>query len=267
LASKVRFAAAVAALFLTVSPAGAQQVSAWGILAERVSVDLTAGDGSAVVTVGWLLTGADSEAPLPGDESVPLALLAFGDADVEDVVRDGSETIVLWPTSGSRRTATVRPPFDSDDGLLVMRFSYRVASAVEVEGDRARARVPLLTGPPIVAGDASAADLAAIVAAGVGVAGFSAEVRLPDGWVIADGFPSGLRRTESGVYTVALPAAPAMIGFRARTDGRWSPGVPFLIDVLTLVLLLGFAAFGWRHLQRVVSERATVSEVVEGASA
>ncbi len=265
MASGVRFALA-AALCLTASPAAAQQGPAWGILAERVSVDLTAGDGSAAVTVGWLLTGADSEAPLPEDESVPLSLLGFGEADVEDVVRDGRETIVLWPTSGSRRTATVRPPFDSNGGLLVMRFSYRVPSAVEVDGGRARARVPLLTGPPIVAGDASVADLASIVAAGVGPAGFSAEVRVPEGWVIADGFPSGLRRDEPGVYTVALPAAPAMVGFRARTDGRWSPGVPLLIDVLTVLLLLGFAAFGWRHLQGVVSGRATASEAVEGGS-
>ena len=87
-----------------------------------------------------------------------------------------------------------------------------------------------------------------------------------EGWVIADGFRSGLRRDEPGVYTVALTAAPAMVGFRARTDGRWSPGVPLLIDVLTVLLLLGFAAFGWRHLQGVVSGRATASEAVEGGS-
>ena len=251
---------------LTALPVGAQQASGWGIAAQRVVVDLTAADGSADVTVAWLLAGADPDMPLPADESVPLALLGFGEADVEDVVRDGAETIVLWPTSGSRRTATVRPPFDSEGGSLLMKFTYRVASAVEIDGERARARVPLLTGPPLLAGNSSVVAPEIVAAAGLGPAGFSAEVRVPEEWVVADGFPSGLRPSSAGVYEVELPTTPAMIGFRARTDGRWVPGVPLLIDTVTVALLLAFAAFGWRHLQGVVSGRATGTEPTKGAS-
>ena len=60
---------------------------------------------------------------------------------------------------------------------------------------------------------------------------------------------------------MSLPVTPAMISFRASTDGRWVPGFPLVIDALTVALLLGFAAFGWRHLQGVVAARRAGTEV------
>jgi len=102
--------------------------------------------------------------------------------------------------------------------------------------DVIHARVPVLTGPPVRAGSGGTA--------------FEARLTVPEEWAVSEGFPSGLRRSEEdGVHLVSLTVAPSVIGFRASTDGRWRPGFPVLVDVLTVLILVCFLGAGWRHLR------------------
>jgi hypothetical protein len=79
---------------------------------------------------------------------------------------------------------------------------------------------------------------------------FHAELRLPSGWRVAEGFPTGLRAAEAAdVWTVELAVVPAVVSLRARTDGRWRPALKDLLDVAALVLVAGFSLMGWRHLR------------------
>ena len=236
----------------------AQVESDWRVVGSHVVADLTAADGSAEVTIDFDLassSGGPGASGEPGGSAGPeakpasglasLELLGFDAATASDVRVSGPNVperrIVLWPTTGSHRTASVHLPDPDGDGRASLRATYRVETAVS-DLVALRGRVPILTG------------LAAAEQGGVDA--FTAELRLPTDWRVSEGFPSGLRRTESGAYSVSLPVIPSMIGFRASADGEWRPGIPLLVDVLTLTILLGFAAFGWRHLQGVVSRGA-----------
>ena len=245
--------AALATLLGLGAPQGlsAQVAAGWRVVRSHVVADLTAGDGGAEVTIEYDLASAPggqggSRGPEAGGSGlVSLELLGFDAANASDVRVSGPDVperrVVLWPTSGSHRTASVRLPDPDGDGRASLRATYRVEAAVS-DLVALRGRVPILTG-------LAAAEQG-------GVEAFTAELRLPAEWRISEGFPSGLRRLESGVYTVGLPVVPSLIGFRASADGEWRPGVPLMVDVLTLTILLGFAGFGWRHLQGVVSRGA-----------
>ena len=123
-----------------------------------------------------------------------------------------------------------------DAGVGVVELSYRVDAAVVDEAGHLSARIPVLTGPPAVAG----AD-----------GSFTARLRLPEGWIVSEGFPSGLRLDGDGSWSVGLQVTPSMVGFRGRSDGTWRPSVPLVVDLLTVLILLGFSAVGWRHLSGV----------------
>jgi hypothetical protein len=166
-----------------------------------------------------------------------MELLGFGDASAADFLRDGSERVILWPTVGSHRAATLRPPFDETADRLTVELSYRVDAAVEVDGDRVLGRVPLLTGPAPRAGGTTG--------------GFEATLLLPEEWEPHELFPTGMRRQPDGSYGVSLPVVPALLSFRSATGGGWTPGLPLLLDVMTLVVLAAFSAFGWRHMRRI----------------
>ena len=122
------------------------------------------------------------------------------------------------------------------DGVGVVELSYRVDGAVVDEGGRLRAWIPVLTGPPAAAGAEG---------------GFTARLRLPEGWMVSEGFPSGLRPDDDGSWSVGLQVAPSMVGFRGRSDGRWRPSLPLMVDLLTVLVLCGFSTVGWRHLSGV----------------
>jgi len=228
----------------------APEASSWAVASARMEADLRAGDGGAEVRIQYVFVGTTSGAPLPLDRPIPIELLGFADATAVEVFVGAGAAIALRPTVGSHREAVISPRdvFAGDalggnptpNGTLSVDLSYRVERAVEVDGARLRGRIPAVTGPT-PSPDGS---------------GFHVTLLLPDDWVVADGFPSGLRRAPSGAYEVSLPVVPAMVGFRARSDGRWRPGLPLVIDLLTLVLLTGFAAFGWRHLRSVAAEAA-----------
>jgi hypothetical protein len=218
-----------------------------------MEADLSAGDGSASVRVAWVLIPWPEGSPAPMDRPVPIELLGFGPATAEAVVLDDGRTLRLEPDGGTHRSAVLRPAVDAARGPLEVVFSYRVASAAQLEDASVRARIPVLTGPLMADVDRRAAAAETGGEGSVGSPAFAARVRLPEAWTVADGFPSGLRRAEDGSYTVSLPVPPAMVGFRARTDGVWHPGLPFFIDVLTITVLIGFAVVGWRHLSSVAA--------------
>lgn len=213
--------------------------ASWGVRSVDAAIDLTAGDGSASVRVDFVLVGKTPVAAPPPREPVSFDLLGFDDASVDAVTMNGDESIVLWPTVGSHKALTVYLPEVLNGNSLPVTFAYRVVRAVEDRDGVLMVRVPLLNGPtaPLAneGGD------------------FNAEVRLPENWSVTDAFPSGLRSRADGVRVVSLPVVPAVVRFRARTDGRWRPGVPLLFDVLTVLILVGFATFGWRHLREVAA--------------
>jgi hypothetical protein len=235
-----------------VLPAGVAAVlqegpNGWAVSSARMEADLRAGDGSAEVRISYVFVAALPDARLPLAERIPIELLGFGDATATEVHLGSGVTIALAPTVGSHRAAALQPsesesgdvlrPEGSSGDALRVEIRYRVEQAVVFDGPRLRGRIPAVTGPaPIAGGD-----------------GFEAVVLLPDAWVVSDGFPSGLAPGPSGFHEVSLPVVPAMVGFRARTDGRRRPGLPLLIDLLTLTILLGFAAFGLRHLRSVAA--------------
>lgn len=215
----------------------AQADGEWVVLSASMTADLTAGDGSALVTLSYVFGPTEPGGPLPVDRAIPLELLGFGDATTDDVTADGDTRLVLWPTVGSHRSATLRPPFEADGSTFPVEFRYRIQRAVATNGDRLRGRVPVLSGPP-PRGDGA-------------TGGFEARLLLPEGWTLNDAFPSGMRRSDDGSWAVALPVVPAMVGFRATVGSGWNPGLPLVVDVLTFTFLVAFAAFGWRHMRRM----------------
>lgn len=243
----------------------------WATLGQQVEVDMRAGDGSADVVVRYRLGSAEEGGDLPSTEPVTLELLGYGDATAGEIVlrrpdRSSAEQIVLWPTVGSHRVAVVEPPHELDGGTLTLTVSYRVENAIEGPGSEGtdglsapagrdgavaregadsglagmiHARIPVLTGPPVRAESGGEA--------------FQARLTVPGGWAVTEGFPSGLREVGDGAHVVSLTVAPSVVGFRASTDGRWRPGLPFLVDVLTVVILASFLGVGWRHLRRMAA--------------
>jgi hypothetical protein len=140
---------------------------------------------------------------------------------------------------GRQRAADIPLPSDRDSPEVVVELTYDVAGAVVSDGVARRARIPVLAGPSAPEpGDGG---------------GFEARVVVPPGWRIAEGFPSSLRADESGVLTATLQVTPAFVGFRARSDGRWRPGVPLLVELIMAVILGAFATLGLRHLRGVVT--------------
>ncbi len=132
----------------------------------------------------------------------------------------------------------VRLPITTGSGPSgpVVATSYAVTGAVTEEGARVRGHIPVLSVdlPP----EAATPGL------------FRAELRLPPDWRVAEGFPTGLDATGTpGVYAVDLAVVPAVLSFRARSDGRWRPGLPALLDVAAVLLVAAFSVVGWRHLR------------------
>lgn len=219
--------------------ASAQSGDDWAVLSARMTADLTAGDGGALVTMTYEFGAAASDDPLPVERSIPLELLGFGDATAADFLRDGSERVVLWPTVGSHRAATLRPPFGTVGDVLTVELSYRIDAAAETVGDRVLGRVPILTGPPPRTGGTTG--------------GFEATLLLPEGWEPHELFPTGMRLQPDGSYAVSLPVVPALLSFRSAPGGGWTPGLPLVLDVLTLLVLVTFAGFGWQHMRSITA--------------
>lgn len=208
----------------------------WLVRSVHMDVDLSSGDGAADVTMRYELDALQGDT-LSVRQPLHVEMLGFGDATVDRFSTPTGGSVELWPTQGAHRAASLpvsRSRVDSE--VRVVELSYRVDEAVIEEGGGLRARIPVLTGPPAAEGTQGA---------------FTARLRLPDGWVVTEGFPSGLRQDDDGAWSVGLQVTPSMVGFRGRSDGRWRPSVPLAVDLLTLLVLLGFSAAGWRHLSGV----------------
>jgi hypothetical protein len=234
--------AALAALLASAFavPALAQVEGGWSVVSARMVADLTADDGSADVTIRYVLSGTPRGAPLPLDRTVPVELLGVADTRVAEVSVEGTGPVVLWPTRGVHRAAGVELPAGAAMGdTAALRISYTVEGAVPADGARLRGRVPVLSGPSAPAPGAGG--------------GFEARLLVPPAWRLSEGFPSTLRAEEAGVWSVALPVSPAFVGFRGRADGTWRPGLTLFVDVLTLTILTVFTFFGWRHLRSIAA--------------
>lgn len=221
--------------------AGAQQPpdgreARWSTRSTAVDVAVADDGAGVVVGVRYRLGSADG-GTLPVDRPIPFELLGFAGALVERFTVSDGRTVELWPTRGSHRAAALQPPFEVRDSILELDVSYVVDGAIRHDGGPLTARIPLLVGPPGTTADVAGA--------------FEAALTLPLEWVVSEGFPSGLRQDAGGAWRVSLQTPPAMIGFRGRSDGVARPGVPFLVDLVTLVILLAFSFVGWRHLSSV----------------
>ena len=242
-----RVALALALHFAGPSGAVAQEaaeVAGWAVRTTRVSADVSETDLSADVRIVFSLEWVGPADAETATVDLRLELLGFAAATADSLFIDG-RSHRLETTVGDHKSVGIplRP------GQRELTVLYRVDRAVEADGTALRGRIPLVTGPPPPA--ESGGD------------GFVADLRLPEEWRIADAFPSGLRADPDGGYGVSLPAVPAMIGFRARSDGTWRPGFPFLIDLLTLGVLIVFAGAGWRHLSGVVDRGVADSGAVD----
>lgn len=209
----------------------------WHVVTSRASAVVTDDDDGADVHVRYVVAGNGSELPTA---AVDVGLLEFEGTSVTDFVVSGvSRPVVLWTTTGRQRAASFTLPMDSvgAEGVVV-NMMYHVAGAVRGSGARRVVRIPILSGPvPVEALPGH----------------FQVEVRAPQDWAISEPFPSGLRSGPDGVLEASLPVTPAMVGFRATTDGTWRLSFPRLVDLVTLTVLVVFSGFGWRHMRRIQS--------------
>jgi hypothetical protein len=222
--------------------AGATSAAAQGVVrAARFTVDVAPSDVSV---------RAEYELALEGDAGfVEVELLEREGATDIEVLGPGGRPLDLRTASGTRRTGTVDLASAAVDGTAAgggaaggsaaggtasLTFHYDVRGAVRLEGGAFLVRVPALSVslPPA----ADAGDV------------FSATVRVPEGWTVSDGFPSGLRDDGLGGYATTLPVVPSMVSVRGRSDGTWRPSVNLLVEILAGAFLLGFALLGLRHL-------------------
>lgn len=219
---------------LTPSPGAAQDAESTVRSAHLMA--LVEADGTVRVSLEY---GLD---PMGADE-VPIVLLGFGDATVDVVhVLGGDSSIVMWPASGSRRAAAIAAdlPRSVEGDRMVLR--YRVENALSFDGETVRGHVPVaaVDWKPVQGGGAEDGPV------------FTAEVALPPEWVLTESFPTGLKAADGETaHRVTLPAVPAVVSFRARTDGRWRPGFPLAIDLIALLIFVSFSFVGWRHLSRI----------------
>lgn len=192
--------------------------------------DVDVADASAAVRITLELSGLRAE-------DVPLTVRALGfHGAVPERLEVEGRAVAL--DASAPRTTVGRIAVEPDrDGRATVALRYRVAGAVDLGGADARVRIPLLAPafPP--------------AASGPGL--FEATLRAPAEWRVTEGFPSTLRPGGSdGVWRVDLAVVPAMVSFRARTDGRWRPGLAGWLDVLALTALVGFFVVAGHHLAR-----------------
>jgi len=199
---------------------------------------VTAADGTAHVQVEYVVTGVE-----PG-ALIPATILIFGSAPATDlVVTVGGSGVRFTPGPGRAQVAhlpvVVGP---AGEGRVVAQ--YTVPSAVYEDGDALRGHIPILSLD--IDPDEARPGL------------FLAEVSLPAEWALSEVFPTGLKASSDAIdqarsYAVELSVVPATLSFRAHADGRWHPGLPFVLDVLAALIILGFSFIGWRHLREQTS--------------
>lgn len=212
----------------------AQQAAEWSLVSTRMAADLTADDGSAVIRMDYFLEGGR-----PG-ASIPVQMLGFDAATTDEMNVDGRGPIVLWPASGSLRVATVLAPATATSEGFSLSLEYRIERAVEADDGALSARLPVVV-VRLPASEDGVDDR------------FQASILLPPSWTVTESFPSGLRPGDGAEQEVSLAVVPSVLRFRGRTDGKWRPGFPFLVDLFTGAFLFGFGVLGWRHLRSLAA--------------
>lgn len=222
----------------------------------RLVADLAADDGGAEVVVEYALG-------LPSSAALRFELLAFGRATATKFwlgeERTGTPVALEGEGDAIRATELVlnlAGPADS----LVLVARYRVEEAVEREGEAVRVHVPVLTvaAPPDVPGASGSSGEGGI---------FQAELLIPEGWRVSEGFPSGLRPEGDGRWSVDLAVVPSVVSLRGRSDGSWRPGLPLALDAAATAVLLLFGVLGWRQLQGVAAAGQLVGRDTEPGEA
>ena len=232
----IRMAGLVVAGTMVAAPMLAMHLSAQTtVQSARLYADLNSDDGGAEIRIEYVLD-------VRGTPELQFELLGFGSASADGFWLGEERTgtrIELDPQTGSMRTATFTLTLADTSEPYRLVAQYWIAESVQLDGVDVLLRIPVLSIalPP----DDGVPDL------------FQAELRLPPDWSISEGFPTGFEASEEGVYTVSLPVVPSMVSARGRTDGTWRPGLPLLIDMLTVGVLLAFGLVGWRHLSRVTA--------------
>lgn len=181
----------------------------------------------------------------PGTLEGPVRIhaLGIGDTEVGDLrlLVPGSSieprALTLTGGQGVVRSAVVDL---AEMGGDVLVLSYRVSGALDLQDGAVRARLPLL--------------ILDLPQAGTTRSTFRAAISVPEWWRVAGTFPSGLRAATPGVWSGDLQVVPAFVSISARTDARWRPGLPWALDVATVLILVGVSFVGWRHLSGVVRE-------------
>jgi hypothetical protein len=199
-----------------------------------VRADLTDTDAGATVRVEYTVVGAEVGRPIPA------TVLTFGSARPGDLrVGSGGRSADFSPGPG--RAWTVLLPTETDaSGVARVVAEYTIPLPISHQGDAMRGHVPILTldRPPEEARPGL----------------FRGELALPAGWSVSEAFPTGLREVGtpdrgSRALAVELPVVPSTLSFRAHADGLWHPGLPFVLDVLAALVILGFSFVGWRHIR------------------
>lgn len=229
----------LAALSWTV-PAKAQQApEPTRISSVTMTATVVPGEEDVEVLLEYRLERTPGAAPEP----VLLHVLRVGGTEILNILvetpgaPDQSRALTLSEQDGVRESATIDPAMLPGDALLL---SYRVSGAVELQDGAGRIRLPLLV-----------LDLPLV---GTTRSTFQTAIEVPEEWRVSGTFPSGLAATTPGIWTADLQVVPAFVSISARPDGAWRPGLPWALDVATVLILLGVGFVGWRHLSGVVRE-------------
>jgi hypothetical protein len=197
------------------------------------------GEDDVEVLLEYRLERAPGTAPEP----VQLHVLRVGGTEIRDILvetpgaPDESRALTLAEQDGVRESATIDLASLPGDAFLL---SYRVSGAVDLQDGAGRVRLPLLV-----------LDLPQV---GTTRSTFQTAIEVPEEWRVAGTFPAGLRATTPGLWSADLQVVPAFVSIRARPDGAWRPGLPWALDVATVLILMGVGFVGWRHLSGVVRE-------------
>lgn len=206
-----------------------------------MSADLTAGDGSAAVSVviDFVPDTVDLRIELLGFERATAETFRIGGTGGRQIrfdERSGSRAWVVIPHGGFESVGLTPGEATAPRRITA---SYTVRDAVSHDGALVRVRVPVLTVALPPARDAG--DV------------FRAVLRTPPQWSLTESFPTGFVSSSPGQYDVELAVPPSVVSLRARSDGAWRPGVPLVLDVLAGAILLVFLIVGWRHLHAAAS--------------
>jgi hypothetical protein len=189
-------------------------------------------------TDGFFANGADGPLIRFTDRSGSREWVVIAQDDFERIgLEQGRIADGVFEPHDASGTPAAGPP--ATPRAWRLRATYVVRNTGIRRGETVRVHVPVLTLALPPARDAGTV--------------FRARVRLRSNWSVSEAFPTGMQQQSDGTWAVDLAAAPAVISFRARTDGAWRPGVPLLLDLLAGAILFAVLVVGGRHVRTSAS--------------